>query len=89
MPTTVTSTEAARNLSDLLNRARYRGESFVIQRGGEEVARLEPPMPRSKVTLRELVELLANLESPDPDFWKDLEEIRENQPPMPEDPWGS
>jgi antitoxin (DNA-binding transcriptional repressor) of toxin-antitoxin stability system len=89
MSTTVTSTEAARNLSDLLNRARYRGESFVIQRGGEEVARLEPPLPRSRVTLRGLVELLATLEPPDPDFWKDLEDIRANQPPLPEDPWGS
>ena len=89
MPTTITSTEAARNLSDLLNRARYRGESFVIQRGGEEVARLEPPLLRSKVTFGGFLDLLATLEPPDADFWTDLEDIQANQPPLPEDPWGS
>src|SRR3972149_307796 len=51
MKSKLTATEAARNLSDLLNRVRYRGERFTIVRGGEEVAALvaapvaPPPRP--------------------------------------------
>ena len=39
---TITATEAARAFSELLNRVRYAHQSFVILRGGERVARIEP-----------------------------------------------
>jgi antitoxin (DNA-binding transcriptional repressor) of toxin-antitoxin stability system len=39
----VSATDAARHLGDLLARVRYRGESFLIRRGREIVARLGPP----------------------------------------------
>jgi len=40
--TTITATELARNLSDILNRVRYRGESFRVERNGEVVAEIRP-----------------------------------------------
>ncbi|MFN0071262.1 MAG: type II toxin-antitoxin system prevent-host-death family antitoxin [Chloroflexota bacterium] len=35
--TKITATELARNLSDVLNRARYRGEHFIVERNGEPI----------------------------------------------------
>ena len=41
----VSATQAARTFSDLLNRVRYRGESFVIERGGEPICEMAPVKP--------------------------------------------
>ena len=89
MSKVVTATEAARSFSDLLNRVRYRGESFVIRRGSEEVGRLVPPAPGRGTTLRALAEELRQLGSPDEAFADDLEAVSRAQPSVPEDPWRS
>jgi prevent-host-death family protein len=74
----ITATELARNLSDVLNRVRYRGERFVIERNGELIAVLEPSAKKS-ITLREFVEFWERLPKPDEDYWKDLEEVHKSQ----------
>lgn len=56
---TITATEAARAFSELLNRVRYEHQSFVILRGGEQVARIEPASPPTAPTGSELDRLLA------------------------------
>jgi antitoxin (DNA-binding transcriptional repressor) of toxin-antitoxin stability system len=84
----VSATEVARNLSDLLNRVRYRGERFTVVRGGEDVAEIGPPAGGGVVTLGELRRVLAALASPDDDFSTDLETIRAAQPPA-EPTWRS
>lgn len=71
-PTTITATEAARNLSEVLSRVRYRGEHFEVTRGGESVARLLPPLAPRRVTVRRLFELLTRQERPDSDFAAEL-----------------
>ena len=38
----MTATEAARGFSELLNRVRYRGETFIIERGGVPIGELAP-----------------------------------------------
>ena len=38
MPTSVTATELARKLGDLLSRIRYRHESFIVERNGTPIA---------------------------------------------------
>lgn len=83
----ISATMAARNFSELLNRVHYKGDSFVIIRNGEEVGRLEPVPARPRKTLRELVERVRELGPPDEDFARDLEEIHQRQPPLPDDPW--
>lgn len=85
----VTATEAARSFSDLLNRVRYGRETFVVVRGGEEIAQISPAQRSQPVTLRMLVEKLRRLDPPDSAFAADLEEIRAAQPPMDEEPWRS
>jgi prevent-host-death family protein len=75
METTITATELARNLSDVLNRARYKGETFIVERNGEPVAKIEPPPPPG-ITLRELAALLAELPPLDDKFANDLDKAR-------------
>jgi len=79
--TRITATELARNLSDILNRARYKGERFVVERNGETVAVIEPP-PVRQFTVKEFAEWWKTVPKPDKDFWKDVEEAHRlmNQP---------
>jgi antitoxin (DNA-binding transcriptional repressor) of toxin-antitoxin stability system len=88
MTTRITSTELARNLSDILNRARYKGEQFIIERNGETVATLGPAI--KPITWREFVEWWAN-NRPDDKFADDHEAINgEMNQPLPEPPeWPS
>jgi len=85
----VTATDAARRFSDLLNRVRYAGESFVIIRGGEEIGQLVPAPPAHPVTLRGLLDILASEGAPDPELADDLEAIQREQPALGEAPWPS
>lgn len=85
---TVSATDAARNLSDLLNRIQYRGEHYIIVRNGARVAELKPSTG-SERTLGDFVRRMRDLPSVDPDFREDLVEIRASQPPVPESPWES
>jgi len=86
--TRISSTELARNLSDILNRARYKGEQFIIQRNGETVATLGPAT--KPITWREFVEWWVN-NRPDDKFADDLEAIHaEMNQPLTEPPeWPS
>ncbi len=80
METKITSTELAKGLSDVLNRVRYRGERFLVQRGGEPVALLQPAEGVPGITLRDLVDRLRDVSIPDEGFAKDLEQIQSSQP---------
>ncbi len=88
MATKISATELARNLSDVLNRARYKGESFVIERNGEALATLQSV--RKTVTWKEFVQWWVN-NRPDDRFADDLEAIHaEMNRPLPEPPeWPS
>jgi len=85
MESHISATRAARNFSALLNRVMYRGEAFVVERGGQPVCRIVPAGPR-QCTVADLVEFLRSAPKPDPGFWDDLEEIVRSQPPVPKAP---
>lgn len=74
--TTITATELARNLSDILNRVKYHGERFIVERNGIVVATLGPPPEREKppITLREFIESIRDLPPLDEDYEKDIRE---------------
>lgn len=82
----ISATEASRSFSELLNRVRYRGESFVVERAGEPVCRISPAAPTG-ATLSTLVQLLEAGPRPDKGFAQALEEIIDAQPTLPPDPW--
>jgi antitoxin (DNA-binding transcriptional repressor) of toxin-antitoxin stability system len=85
--TRISATELARRLSDVLSRAHYRGERFVVERGGETVAILEPPGGATRsITLRELAARLRNIR-PDDRFADDLEAIQAEQPASEPPAW--
>ncbi len=80
METSISATELARRLSDVLSRVHYRGERFAVERGGEVVAIVGPPAGAIRpITLRELSERLRQIR-PDDRFADDLEAIQAEQP---------
>ena len=90
MEARITSTVAARQFSDLLNRVRYRKERFIIERGGEAIADLVPHvLSPGVVSLSDLAALILNAPSPDDTFAADLDEVQASQPPAGDEPWPS
>jgi prevent-host-death family protein len=84
----ISATELARRLGDILGRVRYRGDSFLVERNGEPVARLVPLPGRATITLREAFAAWRGSGRPDAGFAADLERIGAADRP-PESPWGS
>lgn len=79
METQITATQLARGLSDVLNRVRYRGESFLITRNGDPVAKIEPAGSPKGITWEEFARRIAPLWPPDDRFAEDLEQIKASQ----------
>ncbi|MFP5277307.1 MAG: type II toxin-antitoxin system Phd/YefM family antitoxin [Acidobacteriota bacterium] len=78
----ISVTEAARNFSDCVNRARYQGTSFVLHKNGVPVARIIPE-PRKLTTGRDLSTALrdglegAHLGQAEASTWlREIEEAR-------------
>ena len=86
---TMTSTDLARNLSDVLNRVRYRGEQFVVQKHGEPIALISPPVSIMGRTLKDIALQLHSLPSPDSDYANDLEIVQQMQQPIQDSAWPS
>jgi antitoxin (DNA-binding transcriptional repressor) of toxin-antitoxin stability system len=83
----VSATEAVRTFSDLLNRVRYRGEEFVIERAGEPVCRMSPAAPPRRLTLRELASLLREIPNSDAGYASDVRRAVRRQGRLPRSPW--
>lgn len=88
MKNTVTATELARNIGDILARIRYRRESFVVERNGRPVARLIPADVRPMGTVREALAAWMEGAEADPTFVDDLERVNAADRPA-ENPWAS
>ena len=84
----ISATELARRLGDVLGRVRYRGDSFVVERNGEPVARLSPLPAGSATSLREALAAWRSAGAPEAEFADDLERVGAVDR-APEDPWGS
>lgn len=86
MKSYISATQAARDFSDLLNRVRYRGEGFAIERNGEPICPLSPTRP-SQCTGADLVALLRSLPKPEAAFWDTVEDITRQDSELPQSPW--
>jgi len=82
----VSVTEASRNFSELVNRIRYRGEHFVVMRGGRPICELRPAAPPT-FSGADLVMLLRTLPAVDEEYLRTVEETANRQPHLPESPW--
>ncbi len=80
--------ELIKKLGDVLKRIRDDGDSFVVERNGDPVARLVPLSGRSSSSLREALAAWRAAGEPDPDFGDDLERIGAADRP-PENVWAS
>lgn len=87
MRSAISSTEAVRNFSELLNNIKYRGDRYTVIRGGKPAAALVPVEPvRMDATLadlREIVRTLPRLDHDDTTFEADVAAAAATQPEMP------
>jgi hypothetical protein len=84
---TVSATEAARNFSELMNRVRYRRQSFLVERGGQAVCEIRPVHEATGFNGADLIRLLASLPGPAAAYLDAVEEAIEQQPPAEETRW--
>ena len=92
MKRTATVTDLLRNFSDYINRVAYRGERFVLIRGGKAVAELSPlPTGTRLAELPAVLESLPRLSPEDVDALEaDLERARSERSAHPDpDRWES
>jgi len=85
----ITATQAVRDFSELLNKVKFKGDHYIIERSGKPVAQMEPVNEAKKVmTLKELKSLMKELPRMDEEldaFATDLERLWEDQPPLPKE----
>lgn len=84
----ISATEASRSFSDLLNRVKYAGEEFVVERGGIPFCRIVPVEAPELLTLEALAQIIED-RGTDPGFADAIEEASKlgNAPGVPVDPW--
>ena len=87
MTETLTVADLATSLTEVLERVRG-GEHFVIERDGEVIATIVPPLEPPSITWGEFVALLDELPRPDPGFADDIAALRaaRRNPEIPEWP---
>ena len=79
MSRTLNVTEAARNFSDVVNRAYFRGETTVLVRSGQAVARITPigPSDCTGAALADRLSLIRHLSPEEAEtFGNDIEVAR-------------
>lgn len=84
----ISATEASRSFSDLLNRVKYAGEQFLVEKGGVPFCRIVPVEGIPPLTIADLARLIA-ARGVDPGFAADIEDAINfgNTPSVPKDPW--
>ena len=83
----ISATRAARSFSEILNRVRYRGETFLVERNREPVCRIEPVRRRRPLTTDNFGEFWQGLPRPDDRFADDLERVHNLFRELPPSAW--
>jgi antitoxin (DNA-binding transcriptional repressor) of toxin-antitoxin stability system len=86
--TRISATEAVRTFSLLLDRIRYRGEEFLVERAGEPVCRMTPVAPPRRLRFRELVSVLRDIPGADASYASDVRGAIRKQGRLPPPAWG-
>lgn len=69
-----------------MNRVRYRGESFIVERGGKPICEILPARP-AKFSGAELARLLRSLPKPDDEYLAVVEELTAKQTTVAQSGW--
>jgi hypothetical protein len=85
-PRIVSATQAARGFSDLISRVRYKGETYVIERGGQAMCELRPVTTRG-ITGAELLALVKTLPRPADEFLAAVDTITRHQATIEPSAW--
>lgn len=87
MDKNIQATEAVRRFSEILNTIKFKGEHYIIQRGGKPVAFMGPvedvKKERALGELKGLFGHLPRLGKEAEAFERDIKEIRSHQPTLP------
>ena len=86
MKSCIPATETVRRFSELMNRVRYRGESFIVERGGKPVCEILPAQP-TRFSGKELADLLRSLPKPDEEYLSLVEGLSAKQSTVAESRW--
>ena len=82
----ISATRAVREFSEVLNKIKFKGIHYIIERGGKPIASMKPfDEDKDFKTLGELKALLKKLPRLEEEldtFAADLEDIRKDQPPV-------
>jgi antitoxin (DNA-binding transcriptional repressor) of toxin-antitoxin stability system len=88
LPKKISATEAARSFSDVVARVHYRGEEFVIEKGGEAVCKISPVgQGAAKSTIADVLSVLEQLPGVDDGYKEAVLEVARKQPKTPKSPW--
>ena len=87
-PKKISATEAARSFSDVVARVHYRGEEFLVEKGGEAVCRISPVgQGAAKSTIDDLLGLLETMPAVDDGYRNAVRALARKQPKLPRSPW--
>jgi len=87
MKTKVTATEAARKFSEIVSRVAYKGETFLVERGGRLVCEIAPVGNHNSFTAADFAEMIKSAPKPDDEYFDDVEEVIRNRQPVAPSPW--
>ena len=84
----VPASEAAKNFGALADRVRSERATYIVERGGVPVVRIEP-VDVVRCTFRDVADLFGDREPLDSRYLNDVERIIQaaNAPTVPGDPW--
>ncbi|MBI3785487.1 MAG: type II toxin-antitoxin system Phd/YefM family antitoxin [Deltaproteobacteria bacterium] len=82
----VSATDAARNFSDLISRVCYKGETYIVERGGKAMCQLVPAEAR-RCTGADLLALVTTLAHPADEFLHAVDEITQHQAVVESSVW--
>jgi antitoxin (DNA-binding transcriptional repressor) of toxin-antitoxin stability system len=83
----LTSTEVQRNFADVLNRVRYQGETIVVERGGEEVCEISPPVQPRRFSWHDFAALIESAGTAGEEWATAVEDAIRRQPPAELKKW--
>lgn len=88
MERTISATDLARSLGDVLARVRYRHDTFIVERSGKPVARVIPIGTGHEATVGDAFVAWCGAAPADASFADDLKGVGAADRP-PANPWGS